>query len=121
MSHPGPNESVSTSDEPGRPNVVERRYDKAAAAVDQKVPWSELPKPLGLLEPIGVRNTLREKNLSDTSRVPCQNARCARGCTRDRGHAARRYSLIKPPSTCRLWMAAVRSTTRPGVSSGACC
>jgi len=36
-------------------------------------------------------------------------------------HAARWYSLMSPPSTGRLWMAAARSTTRTGWSLGACC
>jgi Animal haem peroxidase len=70
MSDSESTEGVSTSDEPDRPNVLERLYDKAAVDIDQKVPWYELPEPLGLLELIGIRNTLQEKNLYDTSRLP---------------------------------------------------
>ncbi|SDJ10441.1 Animal haem peroxidase [Frankineae bacterium MT45] len=63
----------STSDEPDRPGFFTRAYDKAAESVDRKVGWYKLPKPLGLLDLIGIRNILREKNLYDTSRMPAVN------------------------------------------------
>jgi Animal haem peroxidase len=62
-----------TSDQPDVPGVFERAYDKLAEDVDQKHPWYRLPKPLGLLELIGIRNTLRAHNLFDTSRLPAVN------------------------------------------------
>src|SRR6202042_3683749 len=46
----------------------------AAEDVDQTHPWYTLPKLLGLAELIGIRDTLREKNLYDTSRLPSVNA-----------------------------------------------
>src|SRR5262245_23423147 len=60
----------STSDEPVKPGVFERLYDKVAEDIDQKIGWYRLPKPLGLLDLIGIRNVLRERNLYDTSRLP---------------------------------------------------
>jgi hypothetical protein len=42
-------------------------------------------------------------------------------CWADCDHAARRYSLIRPPSTCGLWTAALRSTMRSAMSLGARC
>src|SRR4051794_32724635 len=60
----------STSDEPDHPGIVERVFDKVVEHIDQKIPWYKLPEPLGLLELIGIRGTLRQKNLYDTSRMP---------------------------------------------------
>lgn len=70
MSETTPQAAASTSDQPDRPGLLERVFDRLVGEVDQKVPWYELPEPLGLLELIGIRNTLREKNLYDTSRLP---------------------------------------------------
>jgi Animal haem peroxidase len=70
MTDTTPPTGTSTSDVPDRPNFIERLYDEAAEHVDQKHPWYKLPKLLGLAELIGIRNTLREKNLYDTSRLP---------------------------------------------------
>ena len=63
----------STSDERPHPGLVERVFDKVVEDVDQKVPWYKLPEPLGLIELIGIRNTLRQDNLYDTSRMPAAN------------------------------------------------
>jgi len=60
----------STSDERPHPGLAERVFDKIVEDVDQKVPWYKLPEPLGLIELIGIRNTLRQDNLYDTSRMP---------------------------------------------------
>lgn len=60
----------STSDEPPTPNLVERAFDWFIDKVDHVVPWYKLPKPLGLVQLIGIRNTLRQKNLYDCSRLP---------------------------------------------------
>ncbi len=68
-----PTTGHSTSDEPDRPGVFERLYDKAAESVDHKVGWDKLPEPLGLLDLIGIRETLRAENLYDTSRQPSVN------------------------------------------------
>jgi hypothetical protein len=64
----------STSDEVDGPGVFERFYDHVAEKVDHKIGWDKLPKPLGLLDLIGIRNTLRENNLFDTSRLPAVGA-----------------------------------------------
>jgi len=66
--------ATDTSDEPDQPGPVERAFDHLVERIDQKHPWYELPKPLGLVELIGIRNTLREQNLYDTSRLPAENA-----------------------------------------------
>ena len=41
-------------------------YDDGCTSLDQRVGWSTLPTPGGLLTLVGVRNTLRAKNLYDT-------------------------------------------------------
>ena len=66
----GPVDGGSTADKPDHPHLLERVFDRIVETVDQKVPWYRLPEPLGLLELIGIRSTLREKNLYDTSRLP---------------------------------------------------
>ena len=47
-----------------------RLYDWAAQTADQKFGWDKLPKPVGLLVLIGLRNILRQRNLYDTSGLP---------------------------------------------------
>src|SRR5947199_2950709 len=61
---------TSTSDVPDRPGWLKRTFDEIVDRIDHSMPWYKLPKPLGLIELIGIRNTLREKNLYDTSRSP---------------------------------------------------
>jgi hypothetical protein len=72
MSHE--QEDKSSSDRPDKPNLAERLFDSAADDFDQSHPWYKLPKELGLIEMIGIRDTLREQNLFDTSRLPSVNA-----------------------------------------------
>ncbi|HET6734081.1 peroxidase family protein [Mycobacterium sp.] len=45
----------------------------AAQAIDHRIGWDKLPKSLGLLVLIGLRDKLRAKNLHDTNAVPAQN------------------------------------------------
>jgi hypothetical protein len=45
-------------------------YNSAASALDRRVGWDKLPKPIAMLVLIGLRNVLREKNLYDTGRGP---------------------------------------------------
>ena len=47
-----------------------RLYEQAAGAVDRAVGWDKLPTPLGLAVLVGVRDTLRRRNLYDTSAQP---------------------------------------------------
>ena len=61
--------AASPSDEKPKAGIFERAFDSAVEKIDQKHPWYELPEPLGLTELIGVRNTLRQENLKDTSRL----------------------------------------------------
>lgn len=70
MSDSTPPSGSSTSDQPDHPGVLQRVFDRVVENVSQKVPWYELPEPLGLLELIGIRDTLRKYNLYDTSRLP---------------------------------------------------
>ncbi|MDQ1481963.1 MAG: hypothetical protein QOF35_39, partial [Actinomycetota bacterium] len=61
--------ATSSSDEKPKAGIFERAFDSEVERIDQKHPWYELPEPLGLLELIGIRNTLRRENLTDTSRL----------------------------------------------------
>jgi hypothetical protein len=47
-----------------------RIYDGAAQAADRAVGWDKLPRVLGLLVLVGLRNILRQQNLYDTSALP---------------------------------------------------
>ena len=58
----------------GAPRSVFGRLTGAAAQwVDRVVGWDKLPLPLGLLNLIGIRTRLRERNLHDTSHLPATN------------------------------------------------
>jgi hypothetical protein len=65
-----PPEEASTSDEPYQPGPLRKLYDEVAGRAALKHPWYKLPEALGLAELIGIRDTLRRKNLFDTSRLP---------------------------------------------------
>ena len=56
-----------------RQSPLWRLYDRAAGIIDRKVGWDKLPTPLGLAVLIGLRNTLRKRNLHDTSAQPAVN------------------------------------------------
>jgi Animal haem peroxidase len=47
-----------------------RLYDWSAQAADRKIGWHKLPKPIGLLVLVGLRNILRQRNLYDTNGLP---------------------------------------------------
>src|SRR3954451_7904559 len=47
-----------------------RFYDRLAHRLDYARGWYRLPRPLGLLVLIGVRNILRQRNLYDTDHLP---------------------------------------------------
>ena len=53
-----------------RNTVWWRLYDEAAQAADRMFGWDKLPKVVGLLVLIGLRNILRQRNLYDTSSLP---------------------------------------------------
>jgi hypothetical protein len=73
-----PNNPATTT-EAGRPDggyrqtLPWRLYNSAAQLIDQQLGWDKLPKPLGLLVLIGLRNILRQKNLQDTNVAPAVN------------------------------------------------
>ncbi len=48
-------------------------YDGIAQAIDHRIGWPNLPKPIGLLVLIGLRDILRQRNLHDTSALPTQD------------------------------------------------
>jgi hypothetical protein len=50
-----------------------RAYDGISQAIDYRIGWPRLPKFLGLLVLIGLRNILRQRNLYDTSSLPSQD------------------------------------------------
>jgi hypothetical protein len=47
-----------------------RTYDRLAEAVDRRVRWYGLPKPLALAVLVGLRDVLRKRNLHDTTSEP---------------------------------------------------
>jgi hypothetical protein len=47
-----------------------RLYDWSAQAADRRFGWDKLPKPIGLLVLVGLRNILRQRNLYDTAGLP---------------------------------------------------
>ncbi len=69
----------STADRPFHLNPLWRAYDALAAKVDHRIGWPKLPLPLGLLDLVGIRNSLREANLHDTSRLPSSDGVAAPG------------------------------------------
>jgi Animal haem peroxidase len=56
-----------------RQSLPWRLYDGAAEVIDRRVGWDKLPTPLGLAVLVGLRNTLRKRNLYDTSAQPAVN------------------------------------------------
>jgi hypothetical protein len=65
--HP-PEFPPSTADTPYRLGALARAYTAAAQRVDHKIGWNRLPRVFGLLDLVGIRYRLRERNLHDTSR-----------------------------------------------------
>jgi hypothetical protein len=59
--------------QPYRDTPFWRAYDGISQAVDHRIGWPRLPKSLGLLVLIGLRNILRQRNLHDTSSLPSQH------------------------------------------------
>ncbi|HZZ95629.1 MAG TPA: peroxidase family protein [Jatrophihabitantaceae bacterium] len=68
-----PPEVESTADEPDEPGFFERKFDELTEKIDHSIPWYRMPKVLGLVDLIGLRNTLRQQNLYDCSRLPATN------------------------------------------------
>jgi hypothetical protein len=58
----------STADTPYRLNAFWRGYTALTEWVDHRRGWPSLPKPLGILDLLGIRYRLRATNLYDTSR-----------------------------------------------------
>src|SRR6476660_8061915 len=63
-------ELSTTTTQRARPGLLARAYMAAAQLVDHGIGWDKLPTALGLLVLIGLRKTLRQKNLYDTNGVP---------------------------------------------------
>jgi hypothetical protein len=49
---------------------LEEAFDELSEALDRKFGWNKLPLPLALATIVGLRNTLRSKNLYDTRSLP---------------------------------------------------
>ncbi len=65
---------MGTSQPPGyHQSAFWKLYDRIAQLADRKVGWHRLPKALGLVVLIGVRDVLRKRNLYDTSGLPAVN------------------------------------------------
>jgi hypothetical protein len=58
---------------PYRNSPFWRVFDALALRLDHRRGWYGLPKPLGLLTLVGIRNTLRRGNLFDTTNQPSEN------------------------------------------------
>ena len=87
----------------------------AAQTADQKFGWDKLPKPVGLLVLIGLRNILRQRNLYDTSGLPMAvTPKLPRADTRD-PHRADARRCLQRPSAARpwAWRAPVSAVTCP--------
>ncbi|MCU1531646.1 MAG: peroxidase family protein [Arthrobacter sp.] len=56
-----------------RNSLAWRLFDTLALGVDRLRAWFRLPKPLGLLTLVGIRNILRRSNLFDTTNQPAVN------------------------------------------------
>src|SRR5918992_599909 len=63
----------ATSTKNSRPGLLHRGFMAAAQVIDHRIGWDKLPKSLGLLVLIGLRDKLRAKNLHDTNAAPAQN------------------------------------------------
>src|SRR6202012_2588709 len=50
-----------------------RAFDALAELLDHRFGWDKLPKWVGLLTLVGVRNVLRQRNLYDTRTIPTQD------------------------------------------------
>src|SRR3984957_9362409 len=50
-----------------------KAYDGISQAIDHWIGWPSLPKPIGLLVLIGLRNILRQRNLYDTSSLQARD------------------------------------------------
>lgn len=60
-----------------------RAYDGLAQAIDYRIGWDRLPKPLGLAVLVGLRNILRQQNLHDTTSLPSVDGAQAKPFTSD--------------------------------------
>src|ERR1700736_4293978 len=49
-------------------SLFSRVFIAVTAAIDRRIGWDKLPKPLGLLVLAGIRDRLREENLYDVGR-----------------------------------------------------
>ncbi|HET7530145.1 MAG TPA: peroxidase family protein [Mycobacteriales bacterium] len=56
-----------------RSSLAWRIYDGIATALDHRFGWDRLPRPVGLLTLVGLRNVLRRENLYDTGALPAVN------------------------------------------------
>jgi hypothetical protein len=54
-------------------STFQRVFDVIAQWIDHRMGWDRLPKPLGLLVLLGLRDILRRHNLYDTSHLPSIN------------------------------------------------
>ncbi len=64
---------VKTPSSGYRQTPLWRIYDRIAEKLDHAVGWDKVPKPVGLLILIGLRNLLRQQNLHDTTHEPAVN------------------------------------------------
>lgn len=53
-----------------RKGRLSETFNKMTERVDHRVGWDKLPTALGMMTLVGIRNTLRAKNLYDTSSAP---------------------------------------------------
>jgi Animal haem peroxidase len=59
-----------------RSGVFWRLFDSLSEAIDRRVGWHRLPRPVGLLVLVGLRNVLRRRNLYDTAQGSSATTQC---------------------------------------------
>ena len=77
-----------------------KAYDGISQAIDHWIGWPSLPKPIGLLVLIGLRNILRQRNLYDTSSLPARDPVQPGPCDRraERRTADGSYNDLRQPT-----------------------
>ena len=65
---------TSTADAAPHEGLIGEAYDSVVGAFARRIPWYRLDRVGGLAELVAIRDTLRRKNLIDTTRLPAVNA-----------------------------------------------
>ena len=77
------------------PGPLSKLLTTTAARLDRRYGWDKLPKPLGVITLVGLRNRLREENLYDTGAGGARPA--TNGCDRHVRAADGSYKITGIP------------------------